>query len=172
MMFAATWWRRVDSNHRSETQQIYSLPPLATRELLHMKFWSWWTDSNPRPADYKSAALPTELHQHVGRNWRVLPNSKGYYSREFSPCQSFFKNFLAPPGCPENAWRGPYHRASQTGRRNDSRICRAPGSTRLCGTASWKLPSGFVPCAGQSNTARTWAAPGEGVASARSATPV
>ena len=33
------WWRRVDSNHRSETQQIYSLPPLATRELL--RIWSW-----------------------------------------------------------------------------------------------------------------------------------
>ena len=31
--FAPTWWERVDSNHRSETQQIYSLPPLATREL-------------------------------------------------------------------------------------------------------------------------------------------
>ena len=31
------WWERVDSNHRSETQQIYSLPPLATRELSHMK---------------------------------------------------------------------------------------------------------------------------------------
>ena len=60
----AFWWRRVDSNHRSETQQIYSLPPLATRELLHI-FWSWWTDSNPRPADYKSAALPTELHQQM-----------------------------------------------------------------------------------------------------------
>ncbi len=51
-------------------QQIYSLPPLATRELFHIKLflleakkWSWWTDSNPRPADYKSAALPTELHQ-------------------------------------------------------------------------------------------------------------
>ena len=27
--------------------------------------WSWWTDLNPRPADYKSAALPTELHQLV-----------------------------------------------------------------------------------------------------------
>jgi hypothetical protein len=25
--------------------------------------WSWRWDSNPRPADYKSAALPTELHQ-------------------------------------------------------------------------------------------------------------
>ena len=29
-------------------------------------FWSWLTDLNPRPADYKSAALPTELHQHDG----------------------------------------------------------------------------------------------------------
>ena len=31
------WWRRVDSNHRSNLQQIYSLPPLATRELLLMQ---------------------------------------------------------------------------------------------------------------------------------------
>ena len=30
------WWERVDSNHRSESQQIYSLPPLATRELSHI----------------------------------------------------------------------------------------------------------------------------------------
>ena len=29
---ALRWWKRVDSDHRSETQQIYSLPPLATRE--------------------------------------------------------------------------------------------------------------------------------------------
>ena len=27
--------------------------------------WSWRTDLNPRPADYKSAALPTELRQRV-----------------------------------------------------------------------------------------------------------
>ena len=27
----------VDSNHRSVAQQIYSLPPLATRESTHMK---------------------------------------------------------------------------------------------------------------------------------------
>ena len=33
-------------------------------ELL-VKKWSWWTDSNPRPADYKSAALPAVLHQRV-----------------------------------------------------------------------------------------------------------
>ncbi len=33
-----SWWERVDSNHRSQRQQIYSLPPLATRELSHIKF--------------------------------------------------------------------------------------------------------------------------------------
>ena len=37
--------------------------PLATREFS--PYWSWWTDLNPRPADYKSAALPTELHQRI-----------------------------------------------------------------------------------------------------------
>ena len=67
----SVWWERVDSNHRSRRQQIYSLPPLATREhslipfMFAEKQWSWWTDSNPRPADYKSAALPAELHQQT-----------------------------------------------------------------------------------------------------------
>ncbi len=28
-------------------------------------FWSWRLDLNQRPADYKSAALPTELRQHL-----------------------------------------------------------------------------------------------------------
>ena len=28
----------VDSNHRRRSQQIYSLSPLATREIPHMKF--------------------------------------------------------------------------------------------------------------------------------------
>ena len=32
-----SWWGRTDSNHRSETQQIYSLSPLATRELPHIQ---------------------------------------------------------------------------------------------------------------------------------------
>src|SRR5215813_1384336 len=27
------------------------------------RLWSWRRDLNPRPADYKSAALPTELRQ-------------------------------------------------------------------------------------------------------------
>jgi hypothetical protein len=28
--------------------------------------WSWRRDLNPRPPDYKSGALPTELRQHIG----------------------------------------------------------------------------------------------------------
>ena len=47
--------------------------------------WSWWTDSNPRPADYKSAALPTELHQHRG-SFRMLK----YYTTVFWFRQEFF----------------------------------------------------------------------------------
>ena len=39
---------------------VCSLWPLGNSSIFN---WSWWTDSNPRPADYKSAALPTELHQ-------------------------------------------------------------------------------------------------------------
>ena len=36
----AIWWGMVDSNHRRHRQQIYSLSPLATREIPHMIFTS------------------------------------------------------------------------------------------------------------------------------------
>ncbi len=32
------WWGMVDSNHRRHSQQIYSLSPLATREIPHIHF--------------------------------------------------------------------------------------------------------------------------------------
>ncbi len=35
------WWGKVDSNHRSYKQQIYSLSPLATREFPQI-FSSCW----------------------------------------------------------------------------------------------------------------------------------
>src|ERR1019366_5221731 len=42
-------------------------------------FWSWRRDSNPRPSDYKSDALPTELRQQVeaspfGHNTSLIPS--------------------------------------------------------------------------------------------------
>ena len=44
---------------------VCPLWPLGNSPIFNCADWSWWTDSNPRPADYKSAALPTELHQHL-----------------------------------------------------------------------------------------------------------
>ena len=35
--FSFCWWGMVDSDHRSQWQQIYSLPPLAAREIPHME---------------------------------------------------------------------------------------------------------------------------------------
>ena len=63
------WWERVDSNHRSkDATDLQSVPFGHSGTLPYYyikKKWSWWTDLNPRPADYKSAALPTELHQLI-----------------------------------------------------------------------------------------------------------
>ena len=49
--------------------------------------WSWWTDSNPRPADYKSAALPTELHQQ-------LSNARHNITHKNTNVNTFFEIFL------------------------------------------------------------------------------
>ena len=94
------WWRRMDSDHRSwKATDLQSAPfghsgtppyvPLLLEASLFLVLtgnssqnklrvsrkqescWSWWTDLNPWPADYKSAALPTELHQHLYHS-RVL----------------------------------------------------------------------------------------------------
>ena len=89
------WIRTIEVKE----QQIYSLPPLATRELSHIKFkWSWWTDSNPRPADYKSAALPTELHQHSEsrgdrtRTCGILVPNQALYQTELRLVLSFISD--------------------------------------------------------------------------------
>ena len=37
------WWGKVDSNHRSYKQQIYSLSPLATREFPPIYFAFVWS---------------------------------------------------------------------------------------------------------------------------------
>jgi hypothetical protein len=48
-------------------------PPPAGHILLRamlaaeLVLWSWRRDSNPRPSDYKSDALPTELRQQLGK---------------------------------------------------------------------------------------------------------
>ena len=85
-------------------QQIYSLPHLTALELSHIRFslrleknWSWWTDSNPRPADYKSAALPAELHQQLKS---AVQQQVLFYQKVYTLSTCFFiflKIFSTPP---------------------------------------------------------------------------
>ena len=61
------WIRTIEGEASRFT--VCPLWPLGNSPILNLRpvnapKWSWWTDLNPRPADYKSAALPTELHQH------------------------------------------------------------------------------------------------------------
>ena len=43
--------------------------------------WSWREELNPQPADYKSAALPIELHQHKnGASERNRTTDTGIFS--------------------------------------------------------------------------------------------
>ena len=58
------WWIRT-TEVIDDRFTVCSLWPLGKPSIFNYQLdWSWWTDLNPRPADYKSAALPTELHQH------------------------------------------------------------------------------------------------------------
>ena len=58
------WWAGVDSDHRSQvTTDLQSVP--FGRSGTYPYMWSWRLESNPQPADYKSAALPIELHQQI-----------------------------------------------------------------------------------------------------------
>ena len=60
------------------SRQIYSLIPLTA--WVSPPGWSWQWDSNPQPADYKSAALPIELCQQ---------KANAEYNFYFEFCQSF-----------------------------------------------------------------------------------
>lgn len=50
-------------------------------------YWSWWRDSNPRPVDYESTALPTEPHQRLP----LFSASLIIISHLLSFCNTFFK---------------------------------------------------------------------------------
>ena len=113
------WWEGVDSNHRSRRRQIYSLMHLATLQPARIKllprphggrelFWSWRLESNPQPADYKSAALPVELRQH---EWRKYNGALGWNRtadiRIFSPAlyQLSYQGVNAARHAAEKIWR-------------------------------------------------------------------
>src|SRR3954463_14023908 len=52
--------------------------------------WCWWPDSNGRPTDYESVALPTELHQRgKGEIIRARPSWKRPAHRGFPGIETY-----------------------------------------------------------------------------------
>ena len=72
------WIRTIEG----VTRQIYSLLPLAARQPPRiLRKWSWQSESNQQPADYKSAALPIELCQrNNGASGRNRTTDTGIFS--------------------------------------------------------------------------------------------
>ena len=64
LFFGGRRWIRTTEAKRNRFT-VCPLWPLGNSPICKAASWSWWTDLNPRPADYKSAALPTELHQQI-----------------------------------------------------------------------------------------------------------
>ena len=54
---------------KAEPADLQSAPfnHSGTSPRYNIEFWSWREESNPQPADYKSAALPIELRQRFCR---------------------------------------------------------------------------------------------------------
>ena len=78
-IFGGGWWIRTTEGVASRFT-VCPLWPLGKSPIYEV--WSWWTDSNPRPADYKSAALPAELHQRL--------TSEDHITRLHPVCQQKF----------------------------------------------------------------------------------
>src|SRR6187399_72197 len=98
---------RIRTSVARKERQIYSLLPLTTRPpvrnggkspLPFPPTRSWRRDLNPRPADYKSAALPTELRQH-----RQNSNT----NTRFQAFQPSLDDFLSPDVSSDGTL--PYH---------------------------------------------------------------
>ena len=68
---------------KSETSDLQSDPfgrsgICPFRSVQQCKLWSRWLDSNPQPADYKSAALPIELHRRMVPQGGIEPPTEGF----------------------------------------------------------------------------------------------
>ena len=82
--FGGRWWIRT-TEVIDDRFTVCSLWPLGKPSIFDYQLdWSWWTDLNPRPADYKSAALPTELHQHTSSSTaKVIITEGGWLVKPF-----------------------------------------------------------------------------------------
>ena len=82
------WWERVDSNHRSRRQQIYSLPPLATRERSPMQLL--WLPSQREGGAGRRTRTPDLLITNqllYQLSYTSTISGKTYINRNAAVCQ-------------------------------------------------------------------------------------
>ena len=82
------WWGMVDSNHRRRCQQIYSLSPLATREIPHIQFVG--AGRRIRTPDL---LITNQLLYQLSYT-SASTNSKDYISKGRPICQHFYSDFF------------------------------------------------------------------------------
>ena len=69
-------------------------------------YWSWWSESNQQPADYKSAALPVELHQQFSN--QVAPKCYLLWwclGADLNHRHADFQSTALPAELPRLVWR-------------------------------------------------------------------
>ena len=84
-VFGFLWWGRTDSNHRSDTQQIYSLSPLATRELPHMNLRLGGAGRRTRTPDLLITNQLLYQLSYTGER-----TERNYYSMRFPKVKIYF----------------------------------------------------------------------------------
>ena len=98
--FAGTfWWGKVDSNHRSRRQQIYSLPHLTALEFPHMKFGAGGRIRTP------DLLITNQLLYQL--SYTSSSNSRIYLTRWQGVCQQEFSAFPSFFSC--RPWEGAFH---------------------------------------------------------------
>ena len=78
------WWGMVDSNHRRRCQQIYSLSPLATREIPHIQY-GIGAGGRIRTPDL---LITNQLLYQL--SYTSISISAAYSNRTFGVCQHIF----------------------------------------------------------------------------------
>ena len=97
------WWGMVDSDHRSQWQQIYSLPPLAAREIPHIRIgllpyrMELVNGVEPSTCWLQISCSAIEPHQRTAR----IRGNEIYYTTRGFVCQAYFskkiKNLFTYP---------------------------------------------------------------------------
>ena len=86
------WWGMVDSNHRRRCQQIYSLSPLATREIPHIALAGLIADGAGRRTRTPDLLITNQLLYQL--SYTSISNEHAYYITLFENVKRFFAFLL------------------------------------------------------------------------------